>query len=100
LRTFYVMAGAGLAAMISATPLQASSEAAWDEFRANVKKGCEAAVSDRLVKPTFVIDPHGTETYGVAVAKGRSKYGKARLMIVCVFDKKTQKTETSNELTP
>jgi hypothetical protein len=94
-----VIAGLGLAASVAApTPLLASSEDAWKEFRANVQKGCEAAVGDRLLKPSYAIDPFGTESYGVAIARGPSKYDKAPHVIVCVFDKKTLKTEATEEL--
>lgn len=86
------------AAVAHSTPLLASSDDAWKEFEANVKKGCAAAVADRLVKPTFIVSPHGTQTYGVAIAKGRSKYVKAQRTIVCVFDKQTKTTETTDEL--
>jgi hypothetical protein len=97
----HVIAGLGLAAAaVVATPLLASSDDAWKEFEANVQKGCAAAVGDRLVKPTFTVSPHGTENYGVAIAKGLSKYDKVPYAIVCVFDKKTQKTEATDELAP
>lgn len=95
----HLMAGIGLATTaLAATPLLASSEDAWKEFRANVQKGCEAAVGDRLVKPTYVVDPFGTENYGVAIARGPSSYDKASHVIVCVFDKKTRKTEATQEI--
>lgn len=94
-----VIAGSVLAGTLAAaTPLLASSDDAWKEFRANVQKGCQAAVGDRLVKPTYTVDPFGTESYGVAVARGPSKYDKAPQVIVCVFDKKTQKTEATQEV--
>jgi hypothetical protein len=97
----HVIAGLCLAAAVAAsTPLLASSEDAWKEFRANVQKGCEAAVGDKLVKPTYTVDPFGTDSYGVAIARGPSKYNKAPKVIVCVFDKKTLKTEATEELSP
>lgn len=99
MRSRHIIAGLVLAATVAqATPLFASSDDAWKEFQTNVQKGCAAAVGDRLVKPTFIVEPHGTETYGVAVARGRSKYGKAQRMIVCVFDKKTKTTESTDEM--
>jgi hypothetical protein len=95
----HVIAGLCLAATVTAaTPLLASSEDAWKEFRANVQKGCEAAVGDRLVKPAYTVDPFGTESYGVAIARGPSKFDKSPHVIVCVFDKKTLKTEATEEL--
>jgi hypothetical protein len=98
-RSRHLIAGLVLAATVApSTPLIASSDDAWKEFQTNVQKGCAAAVADRLVKPTFIVSPHGTETYGVAIARGRSKYVKARRTIVCVFDKKTKTTETTDEL--
>lgn len=99
MKSRHIIAGICLVATsLAATPLLASSEEAWKEFRANVQKGCEAAVGDRLVKPTYVVDPFGTESYGVAIARGPSKYDKAQHMIVCVFDKATKKTEATQEI--
>jgi hypothetical protein len=99
LKFSHVIAGLGLATTFAfSAPLLASSEDAWKEFRANVQKGCETAVGDRLVKPTYTVDPFGTDSYGVAIARGPSKYDKAPHVIVCVFDKKTLKTEATEEL--
>ena len=83
--------------LLGATPALASDEASWEAFRAEVRKGCEKAVAGTLEKPSIAVDPHGSESYGIAIAKGKSKYSDAALTVVCVFDKKTKKIETSGE---
>ncbi|PPD41393.1 MAG: hypothetical protein CTY15_13620 [Methylocystis sp.] len=85
------------ALLVSATPALASDEASWEAFRAEVRKGCEKAVAGTLEKPAIAVDPHGSESYGIAIAKGKSKYSKDTLAVVCVFDKRTKKLETSGE---
>lgn len=95
------MRGAVFAALLlGATPALASDEASWQEFRAEVRKACEKAVAGTLEKPTIVVDPHGSQSYGIAIAKGKSKYVDSTLTVVCVFDKKTKAVETSGEFTP
>lgn len=89
-----------LAALLGATPAVVSSPEAWEEFRADVRKACEKAVSGSLRKPTIQVDPFGSESFGIAIAKGQSKYSKDRLAIVCVYNKRTKAVETSGELAP
>lgn len=92
------MKAATLAALlIGAAPALASDEASWESFRAEVRKGCEKAVAGTFEKPAITVDPHGSESYGIAIARGKSKYGDATLTMVCVFDKKTKRIETSGE---
>lgn len=89
-----------IALLLATTPAQASSEGAWREFRADVLKSCRKAVADKLENPAIAVDPFGSETYGVAIAKGVSKDAKARRAIDCIYDKKTKTIEASGEFTP
>lgn len=80
--------------------VRASSEDAWAAFRANVEQGCRKAVADKLDKATVTVDPLGSDSYGVAIAKGQSRDAKAPRAIVCIFDKRTKAVEASGEFTP
>jgi len=86
-----------VATLIGATPALAASPDAWEEFRTDVKKACEKAVSSTLEKPSIAVDPFGSQSYGIAIARGKSKYSDAPLTMICVFDKKTKAVETSGE---
>ncbi len=91
---------AGIGLLVAVTPGLASSEDAWAEFRANVEKGCRRAVADRLDDATFSVDPFGSDSYGVAIARGMSRDAKAPRAIVCIFHKRTKAVEASGEFKP
>jgi hypothetical protein len=91
---------AAVALFLVTTPTLASSEDAWKEFRAKVLKSCEKAVAGRLEKAQIAVDPFGSDTYGVAIARGVSTDARAPRSIVCVFDKRSEKVEASGEFEP
>ena len=76
----------------------ASSDQAWSQFAKDVEQKCTAAAEQMFRKPQIVVDPTGTENYGVAIVFGRSKEAKARASVICVMDKKTGKVELGSEL--
>ncbi len=88
------------ALLLATAPALASSEDAWNEFRAKLLKSCEKAVAGRLQKAQIAVDPFGSDSYGVAIARGVSTDAKAPRVIVCVFDKRSEKIETSGEFEP
>ena len=71
---------------------------AWAAFRVDVEKACRAALASQMPKAKIIVDPFGTESYGVAIARGVPKGGKTVREIVCVYDKKTQRPEVTGEL--
>jgi hypothetical protein len=85
---------------VATAPALASSEDAWKELRAKVSKSCEKAVAGRLEKAQIDVDPFGSDSYGVAIARGVSTDAKAPRVIVCVFDKRSGKVEASGEFEP
>jgi hypothetical protein len=91
---------ATVAFCVATAPALASSEDAWKEFRAKVSKSCEKAVAGRLEKPQIAVDPFGSDSYGVAIARGVSTDSKAPRVIVCVFDKRSGKAEASGDFEP
>ncbi|MGJ0507834.1 MAG: hypothetical protein ACR652_12075 [Methylocystis sp.] len=86
--------------VLAATPALASSEDAWRKFREAVLKSCETAVAGRLETPAIAVDPFGSDSYGVAIARGTSTDAKAPRAIVCVYDKRRKSVETSGEFVP
>ena len=78
----------------------ASSDQAWSQFAKDVEQKCTDASAEIFRRPQVVVDPTGTETYGVAIVFGRSKEAKGRAAVVCVVDKKTGKVELGSELGP
>ncbi|SFV37101.1 hypothetical protein SAMN05216456_2749 [Devosia crocina] len=76
----------------SITAATASSGDAWAEFAAEVEKGCRAATADYFADPTVIVDPFGSESFGLAIVSGDTA------SIVCVFDKQTKTVEIGGEL--
>lgn len=82
-----------------AAPAVASTEDAWEEFRATVEKTCQAAAEELLEAPEIVVDPFGSESYGIAILTGRDVGGDGELLnVVCVFDKATGTVELGGPL--
>ena len=81
---------------LAASPALASSDDAWSAFRADVETACLKAVDARVTKPKIVVDPFGTEHYGVAVITGKAKGSASeQISLVCVYDKSAKTAEAS-----
>jgi hypothetical protein len=80
---------------------RASSDDAWSSFRASVADACTAQAKKTYANPLVVVDPFGSESYGVALVYARTPVPKnaptanALTTAVCVYDKKTHKAELS-----
>ena len=85
-----------LAALTSA-PAFAASDDAWAEFAAKVEQSCVAATSGVLTDAKAVVDPFGSENYGLAIVTGSVADGK-QAAIICVFDKQSQAVQIGGEL--
>lgn len=70
----------------------ASSGDAWAEFAAEVETSCREATADLIADPTVVVDPFGSETYGLAIVSGETT------SVICVFDKQDKTVEIGGEL--
>jgi hypothetical protein len=87
-----ILAAAALAALPIAA--SASSPDAWAEFNEDMKTKCAAAAKEEFRRVQVVVDPTGSETYGMALVYGRLKgETKARGSAICVMDKKSGKVE-------
>ncbi|CAD0207796.1 hypothetical protein [Agrobacterium fabrum] len=89
-----------LAAALSslALPAAASSDDAWKEFVADVQTACLTGAKDMLEDAKAVVDPVGSENYGLAILTGKTKGADATVSHICVYDKKTKAVELGSEL--
>ncbi|NTJ41637.1 hypothetical protein G6L28_03360 [Agrobacterium larrymoorei] len=79
-------------------PVAASSDGAWEEFVADVQAKCLSAAAPLLDDAKAVVDPTGSENYGLAVLTGKAKGTDATISHICVYDKKTKAVELGSEL--
>lgn len=86
----------------SAGGAHASSDAAWTDFQTEVSKACIAAAEGLIANGRALVDPHGSEHFGLAVvtgpAKGTETTTKTLVSAICVFDKQTRKAEIGGEI--
>ncbi|WP_075290158.1 hypothetical protein [Pararhizobium arenae] len=89
-----------IATLLTAPGLaQASSGDAWEEMRADVSKKCLAAVASSMESPKAVVDPFGSERFGLALVSGKAKGAEATISQICVYDKQAKTVELGSELT-
>ncbi|WP_296100798.1 hypothetical protein [uncultured Agrobacterium sp.] len=81
-----------------ALPVAASSDGAWEEFVADVQAKCLDAGARLMDDPKAVVDPTGSENYGLAILTGKAKGADATISHICVYDKKTKAVELGSEL--
>ena len=79
------------------SPLAASSDA-WQEFAATVQEKCLAAAESVIEAPQAVVDPYGSERFGLAIVTGKAKGADTTISHICVMDKETQAAELGSEL--
>jgi hypothetical protein len=94
----YIAIAAGLALLSATGSASASSEEAWKQFANDVKAKCTAAVGDQIAHPRIVVDPTGSEHYGLALVSGTAKGAKAAVTFICVYNKQQHKAEIGSEL--
>lgn len=83
---------------LTATPALASSDAAWEEFRADVEKACTALVPTEG-ETAIEINPFGSESYGAALLITTLPDGGAD-RYVCIYDKQAKTAELTAPFTP
>ena len=84
-------------ALLGALPALAASGDAWAEFAAKVDDSCVTATSGILENAKAVVDPFGSESYGLAIVTGTVTAGQTAA-IVCVFDKQAETVQIGGEL--
>ena len=84
-------------ALLSGASALAASDDAWAEFAREVEEACRAATSSILTNAQAVVDPFGSESYGLTILTGDAAPGVTK-SIVCVFNKQTKAVEIGGEL--
>jgi hypothetical protein len=81
----------------SLTPAFAASGDAWAEFAVEVEEACLDATGDVFEEAVAVVDPFGSESFGLAVVTGAVSGG-VPASVICVFDKQSKAVEIGGEL--
>lgn len=93
--TAFLMIGMVVA---GATPSFAASDPAWEKFAKDVRVACIKAAAPLFEKAKAVVDPNGSESYGLALLRGKAKGAATNIQVICVYDKKAKKAEVGGEL--
>ena len=97
-RSCPLLAAIALALISLSSPTLASSSDAWDALAKDVAAKCTVLAEGRIEQPKVVVDPFGTESYGVAILTGKAVGADAVVSSICVYDKKNQTAEIGGEL--
>lgn len=84
--------------LAGAAPSFAASDAAWKKFAKDVRVACIKAAAPLFEKAKAVVDPNGSESYGLALLRGKAKGGTTNILVICVYDKQAKKAEVGGEL--
>src|SRR5262245_38780644 len=85
-------------AFASLLPALGASDDAWEQLRADVEAACLAAAAPMFESAAALVDPFGSESYGLALVTGKAKGADAEIAAICVYDKKTKAVEIGGEL--
>ncbi|MBW9115917.1 hypothetical protein JNB88_19975 [Rhizobium cauense] len=85
-------------AMAAAAAAHASSGDAWQQFATEVEGKCKQAARASIEFPHAVVDPFGSEHYGIALVTGKPKGANGFVSYFCVYDKQTKEVELGSEL--
>jgi hypothetical protein len=96
MKTLSALAAAFLAAGISTA--NAAADDAWSNFRAEVSKACVTAAKGLIENGKALVDPFGSQSYGLAVVSGKAIGANVQISTLCAFDKKTRKAEIGGEI--
>jgi len=77
----------------------ASSDDAWEAMRADVSAKCLEAAAGSIETPQAVVDPFGSESFGLAIISGKPKGADGKISQICVYNKQTKTIELGGELT-
>ncbi len=87
-----------LAACVMAPGAFASSDDAWTEFRKAVETACLKAAAPQLTGAKATVDPFGSNSFGLALVRGKPKGGTQTVTMICVYDKVKNTVELGSEL--
>ncbi|MDQ0563324.1 hypothetical protein QO004_005133 [Rhizobium mesoamericanum] len=85
-------------AMAAAGTARTSSGDAWQEFATEVDSKCKQAAGASIESPHTVVDPFGSEHFGIALVTGKPKGVNGFVSYFCVYDKQTKEVELGSEI--
>lgn len=90
---------ASLLALALPGTAMASSDEAWEEFRAEVEAACTALIADEGGETVIEVNPFGSESYGAALLITTFPDGGAD-RYVCIYDKQAKSAEMTAPFLP
>ena len=87
-----------LLGLCTVSAAHASSDDAWSQFQTDVGKACVSASKGLIENGKALVDPFGSENFGLAVVSGKATGGEVTISAICVYDKKTRKAEIGGEI--
>ncbi|QFY59436.1 hypothetical protein FZ934_02680 [Rhizobium grahamii] len=93
-----IRCGILFASLAGAFSAHASSGDVWQEFATEVQGKCEIAARAAIEFPHAIVDPFGSEHFGVALVTGKPKGANGFVSYFCIFDKRTKDVELGSEL--
>jgi hypothetical protein len=84
--------------VLTAPTVHASSDDAWAAFGKAVSSACVKAAAGQIDKAKAVVDPYGSERFGLALVTGTAKGAKQTISLICVYDKQKKTVELGSEL--
>ncbi|WP_103174153.1 hypothetical protein [Paracoccus sp. SY] len=85
------------ASLLLVSPAFGSSEDAWSDFATEVESACLAATKGSISEGSAVVDPFGSESYGLAIVSGVTP-DDAAVSMICIVDKESRAVEIGGEL--
>lgn len=83
--------------MLLAGPAFGSSDDAWAAFAAEVENACLGAVGNSMSDASAVVDPFGSESYGLAIVSGQVAEDRVA-SVICVLEKESRAVQIGGEL--
>lgn len=84
--------------LASAHGASAATEAEWQAFREDVRSKCAVAAEPLFETMEIFVDPFGSQSYGLALIRGKARGADVTISSICVYDKQAQTVEIGGEL--
>ncbi len=88
--------GVHMVALPSVT--SAATEEEWEAFRTDVADKCTVAAEGLFETMEILVDPFGSEHYGLALIRGTALGADVEIAVICVYDKEMMTAEIGSEL--
>ena len=88
---------AALFLSFAASTAFASSDDAWKQFAADVEAKCKEAATPSIEDAKAIVDPFGSEHFGLALVTGKPKGANGFVTHICVYDKQSKAAEIGSE---